>query len=140
MPLLKSLREKGFYIEIESNGTIVPQAQFVAVIDQWNISPKLANSGNPLSAREIPRAYEFFTSLPSSFFIYIIQSEDDLFEVQGLVEKYHIALNKVILMPEATDRETLLERGRWLAELCKDRGYRFSTRLQVLLWGDKRGA
>jgi 7-carboxy-7-deazaguanine synthase len=31
------------------------------------------------------------------------------------------------------------ERGLWLAEICKTTGYRFSPRLHVDLWGDKRG-
>jgi len=41
-------------------------------------------------------------------------------------------------MPEAQNREMLLRKSRWLVELCKNRGYMFSTRLQILLWGNKR--
>ena len=29
-------------------------------------------------------------------------------------------------MPEGTDASTLLERGRWLAEVCKEKGFRFT--------------
>jgi 7-carboxy-7-deazaguanine synthase len=42
-------------------------------------------------------------------------------------------------MPEGTTRDALRERGLWIAELCKRFGYRFSPRLHVDLWGDKRG-
>jgi hypothetical protein len=34
------------YIEVETNGTIQPSAYLSKRIDQWNCSPKLANSGN----------------------------------------------------------------------------------------------
>jgi len=137
--LLASLKTEGFYIEIETNGTIVPDGDLICLIDQWNVSPKLENSGNPLHLREIAEVYSFFTNLSSSYFKYVIQAEYDLSEVHDLIYKYNISRERVILMPEATDDETLIERGRWLAEVCKEEGYRFSTRLQVLLWRNKRG-
>ena len=45
----------------------------------------------------------------------------------------------VILMPEGTDADRLRERGIWLAEICKYEGFRFSPRLHVDLWGNRRG-
>jgi 7-carboxy-7-deazaguanine synthase len=42
-------------------------------------------------------------------------------------------------MPEGTDSERLRERGVWLAEVCKAEGFRFSPRLHVDLWGNRRG-
>ncbi len=59
------------------------------------------------------------------------------------MEEMRQALNaprsKVLLMPEGTNAETIRQRGLWLAEVCKEHGYRFSPRLHVDLWGDKRG-
>jgi 7-carboxy-7-deazaguanine synthase len=46
---------------------------------------------------------------------------------------------RVVLMPEGIDRDRLRERGRWIAEICKQEGFRFSPRLHVDLWGDMRG-
>jgi len=46
---------------------------------------------------------------------------------------------RVLLMPEGTDREVLQERSMWLAEICKSEGFRFSPRLHVDLWGNRRG-
>ena len=34
------------------------------------------------------------------------------------------------------DRE---EDGRWIAEICKREGYRYTPRLHVELWGARRG-
>ena len=42
-------------------------------------------------------------------------------------------------MPEGTDADRLRERGVWLAEICKEEGFRFSPRLHVDLYGNRRG-
>jgi 7-carboxy-7-deazaguanine synthase len=42
-------------------------------------------------------------------------------------------------MSEGTDAETLRERGLWIAEICKQEGYRYTPRLHVELWGARRG-
>jgi organic radical activating enzyme len=138
IPLLERLKNKEFDIEIETNGTIVPAAGLVNLIDHWSVSPKLGNSGNSLSSREVPEAYEFFGALSSSHFKYVIENHDDFVEVQSIIPKYNLAAERIILMPEAPNREVLLQRSRWLVELCKAQGYLFSTRLQILLWGNRR--
>ena len=51
--VLLPLKMEGYYIEIETNGTIPPTNSLLSLADQWNVSPKLENSGNPLSAREV---------------------------------------------------------------------------------------
>jgi len=137
-PLLESLKNKEFYIEIETNGTVVPFSGLVDLANHWSISPKLGNSGNSLSLREIPQAYDFFGALSNSHFKYVIENQDDFSEVRSTISKYNLDSEKIILMPEARNREALLRKSRWLVEVCKDHGYMFSTRLQILLWGNMR--
>jgi len=139
IPLLECLKSKGFNIEIETNGTFLPAAGLVNLVDHWSVSPKLENSGNSLPLREVPEAYKFFGTLPSSHFKYVIEDHDDFMEVQSIISKYSLATERIVLMPEAQNREVLLQRSRWLVELCKAQGYLFSTRLQILLWGNRRG-
>jgi 7-carboxy-7-deazaguanine synthase len=136
--LLTMFQNKAFSIEIETNGTITPIDGLIKFVDQWNISPKLESSGNPINMREVAKTYECFTSLTSSYFKFVIQTERDLNEVQTLVNRYHIANNKIILMPEATNKKTLITRSKWLVDICKEQDYRFSTRLQILLWDNAR--
>ena len=52
-PLAVSLRQRGFFCEVETNGTLVPDAEMVEAISQWNVSPKTASSGNPNGRREL---------------------------------------------------------------------------------------
>jgi 7-carboxy-7-deazaguanine synthase len=70
---------------------------------------------------------------------FVMARADDLDEVRRLVEMLSADRERVILMPEGTDSERLRERGLWLAEVCKEEGFRFSPRLHVDLWGNRRG-
>ena len=137
--VLLPLKMEGYYIEIETNGTIPPTNDLLSLADQWNVSPKLENSGNPLAVREVLEAYSVFTSLSSSYFKFVIIDESDLNEVRTLTNKYRIAPTRVLLMPEGTEREKVLARGRWLVDVCREQGYRFCTRLHILLWDNTRG-
>lgn len=134
-----SLKREGYYIEVETNGTIPPSEDLESSVDQWNVSPKLENSGNPSSLSEVPESVGLFTRLSSSYFKFVIQADSDLNDVYKFVRKYQIEREKVILMPEGTERETILNRGKWLADSCRNQGYRFCTRLHILLWGSTRG-
>lgn len=139
IPLLEHLESNGFFIEIETNGTIVPDQRLLNLVDYWSVSPKLQNSGNSQSLREVPECYRLFASITSCHFKYVIQNEYDFKEVQTIADKYGLVPEKIILMPEAQNREDLLSRSRWLVELCKAQDYIFSTRLHILLWGNERG-
>lgn len=137
--LAGELKAANFYIEIETNGTILPQTDLTEQIDQWNVSPKLENSGNPAAEREIPSAYLFFSGLKNSYFKFVMESEEDLTEIQSLARKYRIRKEKMILMPQASTKDELHRRSARLIEICKETGYRFGPRLQVQLWGAARG-
>ena len=70
---------------------------------------------------------------------FVMERPEDLAEAAALVELLGADRTRVILMPEGTDRERLAERSGWLAEICKQEGFRFSPRLHVDLWGNRRG-
>jgi 7-carboxy-7-deazaguanine synthase len=139
LPLLERMKDDGFWMEIETNGTIVPGKKLLGLVDHWSISPKLGNSGNPPSSRENPRALRLFRDVLSAHFKFVMEKTDDVVDLRVLLEKYGILGDKVVLMPQARDREVLLETSRWLVDICKSEGYLFSARLQILLWGDRRG-
>jgi 7-carboxy-7-deazaguanine synthase len=60
-------------------------------------------------------------------------------EVEAMIAAIDGDRSRVVLMAEGRDAATLRERARWLVEICKQRGYRYSPRLQVDIWGDERG-
>jgi 7-carboxy-7-deazaguanine synthase len=133
------LREAGFRIEIETNGTIVPGAALAAAVEQWNVSPKLESSKNLLRSRRRPEALTWFAQHPDAHFKFVVSSLADLVEIDELVAEYAIASPRVILMPEGTEPEILAERSRWMVDECRARGFRLGARLHVVLWGSTRG-
>lgn len=137
VPLLEGCVQRGWPVEIETNGTIVPQHGLLDRVHQWNVSPKLANSGVPLDKRIRPDALDALVASRRAVFKFVVASEADLDEVAELVAAH--ALRPVWIMPEGTDPTVLLERARALAQPVLDRGWNLAGRLHVLLWGDERG-
>ena len=88
-PLALSLKSQGFFCEVETNGTLVPQPEMVEAVDQWNVSPKLDNSGKP-GRREVPQALGAFRDLDAAYFKFVMVEPADVDEVCGLVERYDI--------------------------------------------------
>jgi organic radical activating enzyme len=138
-PVAASLRRRGIYTEVETNGTIAPEPEMARAISQWNVSPKTASSGNRQEAREKPRALRAFGKLKNAYFKFVVVEPPDVDDVSKLVDEYGLERDRVLLMPEGATAEVILERGRWVASACAERGFRFSTRLHILLWGDERG-
>ncbi len=137
-PLLTALREAGMRVEVETNGTIVP-AEIAGLVDQWNVSPKLTSSGNEQAAREVPLALRWFAEEPRATFKFVVATQPDIAEASDLVARYGMPTDRVMLMPEAADPETLADRSPWVVEQCQLMGYRFGPRLHVALWGAARG-
>lgn len=137
------LREAGLHITIETAGTVFHPV----ACDLMSISPKLSNSTpndpkwsaqhdrvriQPDVLRQLMERYPYQLK-------FVIAEPDDLDEVRTLTEMLKADRERVVLMPEGVERDKLRERGRWIAEICKQEGFRFSPRLHVDLWGDKRG-
>jgi 7-carboxy-7-deazaguanine synthase len=141
-PLTERLRALGLHITIETAGTV---SRPVAC-DLMSISPKLSNSTpsgpwavqhdrlriQPEILRELMGRYPYQLK-------FVIAAPGDLAEVRDLLEKLAADRACVVLMPEGTDRDLLRERSLWLAEICKEEGFRFSPRLHVELYGNRRG-
>ena len=138
MRYLKAI-DAAYSFEIETNGTLVASKAFDDLVTQYNVSPKLANSGNPEKLREKSKAYRFFVEQDKAWFKFVLANKNDLEEVENLIKKYKIPAHRVILMPEGSNRKTLSSRRKWLIEICKDKGFRFSDRLHVEVWGSKKG-
>ena len=135
-------RERGMHITIETAGTVFTPV----ACDLMSISPKLSNSTpegvfraqheklrqQPEVLRRLMVEYDYQLK-------FVIAREDDIGEVCAVVSQVNAPSGKVILMPEGIRADVLRERGVWLAEICKQYGFRFSPRLHVDLYGNRRG-
>jgi organic radical activating enzyme len=137
--LFGELRKYDFRIEIETSGTIEPVEELAKLVAQWNVSPKLSNSGNALPARLRGGPLTWFAGMKTANFKFVITHASDLDEVEQLCSRFGIERHRILLMPEATESHRLVETGRWLADECVKRGFRLTTRLHVSLWDTVRG-
>ena len=126
-------------IEIETNGTTKAPSHVDMRVDQYNVSPKLAHSGNEAELALIPARLDAYAADPRAWFKFVIAEPSDVDEVLALQRRYRFKPGHVFLMPEGTDSEAIGSRARWLSELCLKHGFRMSDRLHIHLYGDTRG-
>lgn len=138
-PLLATLKRDGFFIEVETNGTIPPGDEFARSVDCFNVSPKISNSLVPEAARLRADPLAAFVKSGKAWFKFVVCRQEDVAEVESVISKMRIPRDRVLLMPEGTDPATILKRGLWLVDVCKERDFRFAPRFQILLYGNVRG-
>ncbi len=126
-------------LEIETNGTIRPSATLIQRVEQWNVSPKLHNSGVPRQHRLRFDALMALRGTERAWLKLVVADPSDVSEADALIEELEWPQRRVMWMPQADSAETLAERGPWVAEVALERNHCFSTRLQILLWGNQRG-
>ncbi|MEM1151307.1 MAG: 7-carboxy-7-deazaguanine synthase QueE [Pseudomonadota bacterium] len=132
-------RDAEWVIEIETNGTIAPRGDVFALIDQFNVSPKLAHSGNAAKLRRRDPVLADYAKDPRAVLKFVVEAPSDVAEVDEIVGAVAMPTDRVWLMPEGTDSDTLTARSAWVRDICATRGYRFSDRLHIHAHGDTRG-
>ncbi|MEQ1494129.1 MAG: 7-carboxy-7-deazaguanine synthase QueE [Novosphingobium sp.] len=129
----------GASVEIETNGTVTPHPALDPLVAQYNVSPKLAHSGNSAELALLPERLSAWAAEPKAYFKFVISAPEDLSEALDLIERHGMNRARVFIMPEGTDSAILRERERWLAPLALQHGLRLSDRLHIHLYGDTRG-
>ena len=147
---LDKLVVEGKKFHVETNGSLIPtepldttlpdgykihrEAMDKEVIKHfnWVVSPKMQNAGQQLDKK----AMQYWTSKDWCIFKFIIQNATDIDEVDAVVNEFAIPKQKVYLGLEGCTRESQLQPE--LVDKITARGYNFSPRLHVMLWGAKR--
>jgi len=144
--LTKSIQGLGLHVTIETAGTVYQPAG----CDLMSISPKLENStphereggkwaaqherlrSQPEVLKQLMAEYEYQLK-------FVVASPEDMAEIAKMLEDIHADRGRVVLMPEGTTSEAIRGRAPWLTEICKREGFRYSPRLHIDLWGNRRG-
>jgi len=126
-------------VEVETNGTIVPEPPALSRVNQWNVSPKLSNAGDPEHFRIKPEVLRILRGTGRAYLKLVVRGDADYAEADALVAQLAWPSERVLLMPEATDRDSLRARSLEVAEAARARSFRFSSRLHLELWGGRRG-
>ncbi len=134
------------HITIETAGTVDAHVR----CDLMSISPKLANS-TPRTRdngrwadqherlRYQPEILRRLIQLYPYQLKFVITEPGDVQQVNAIVSEIGASRSRVVLMAEGVDAATLAERGRWLADIAKQEGFRMTPRLHIDLWGNRRG-
>jgi len=134
------------HVTVETAGTVYQPVK----CDLMSISPKLSNSTphdpeagkwaaqhdrlryQPAVLRKLMDAYPYQLK-------FVVSSPEDLSQIESILTATQAARDRVVLMPEGIDQQTLRDRGVWITELCKREGFRYSPRLHIDLYGNRRG-
>jgi 7-carboxy-7-deazaguanine synthase len=132
----------GLHVTVETAGTVYQPVK----CDLMSISPKLANSTpkgqwaaqherlryQPEVLKRLMGEYEYQLK-------FVVASPEDMAEIESVLARTGADRQRVVLMAEGTDAVVLAQRARWLTEICKCEGFRFSPRLHIDLYGNRRG-
>lgn len=129
----------GMIVEVETNGTVKPAEALDRLVAQYNVSPKLSHSGNPAELALIPERLEGWAAEPKATFKFVVANLEDVAEVLALAEAHGIPRERIMVMGEGTDQQTLERREAWLADVCIREQLTLSKRLHIQLFGDSRG-
>ena len=144
------LKESGKHITIETAGTIAPNG---IQCDLASLSPKLSDSTPKegdinkewIDRHESKRLdYDILSEWVNSYNFqlkFVVSKEEEIKEIQNVISriKGKILPEKVLLMPEGIDSDTLRSRYDLLIDLCKENGYRLCNRLHIDLFGNTPG-
>lgn len=128
------------FVEVENEAVLMPSKDLTRLVSQWNNSPKLANSNMKLRARFKPDILHYMSSLPNSWFKFVVSEESDWDEIESTFLKVGIIRREqVILMPCGEDQKALSGTRELAAEMAVKHNVRFTDRLHVTIWNKKTG-
>lgn len=140
---LKAFKNKyGFkpYVEVENEAVLMPTTEFVELVDWWNNSPKLSNSGMKERVRIKPLVLAYMGSLPNSIYKFVVNNQNDWNEIhRDYISSGFIKKEKIVIMPEGQTQEELSKTRELAAEIAIKEGVRFTDRLHVTIWNKRVG-
>jgi 7-carboxy-7-deazaguanine synthase len=137
--LIQELKSYEFeFFQIETNGTITPSDELLEVVTWWNCSPKLENSKITSNLRISPEALIKLTNSNKADFKFVVSSKEDINEIYSDYLKY-INKDSIFLMAEGNSQEKQIKSMAWIGSYCKNENLKYSPRLHVLAFGNKRG-
>lgn len=134
------LRSLGWVVEVETSGSVSP-GPLAELVDQFNVSPKLAHSGVAERARLRLPVLDEFARRASASFKFVVEGLSDLDEVANLLGKLSVAVpsHRVFVMAQGTTSDLVLKRSRELNDAVVARGWGLTPRWHTLLWNNEHG-
>ena len=162
---IEMVMQEDYFVTVETNGTQGPCND--TLIDFYSISPKLSTSvpipgkiyKGPNGAeykfteeackqynkeRYNPAATAALMDMADFQLKFVYSGPESIDSIMGFLRDLdelgaRFEPGDIMLMPEGTTPEQLDRVSRDAAAVCIERGYHFSDRLHIRIWGDKRG-
>lgn len=135
------------HVTFETNGTQELGSELAKELEHYDVtfsvSPKLGISGESIDVACRPDAVKTYG--PYADFVllkFVVRNTDCLGEVEAFLIRYDMAkaqYDRVSLMPEGATIEGLGLTAKKVADICLDKGFRYSPRLHVDLYGNTFG-
>jgi len=145
--LTAGLKERHYHITIETAATIFKPV----ACDLASLSPKLSNStpwkretgkfaemheGHRLNLPVIQRFMEGYDYQLK----FVADKKKDFAEIERVLKSLkNVNRDRVLVMAQGRTKRELSEKARWIVDLCKQHGFRYTPRLQIELYGNRRG-
>ena len=147
IPLCSRLRAIGRHVTIETAGTL----HLPVECDLMSISPKFASSAPDAKAhshwhhrhereRHRPEVIRRLVSEYEYQVKFVVDAAEDVEAVRDYLNEFpQISRERVLLMPQGADQETLDAQAVWVKPICEAEGLVFCPRKQIEWFGTVRG-
>lgn len=132
--LLADERLADMSIEFETNGSqrLLPTMELFKNRLNFNISPKLEDSGNK------PYKVNFYANSVLKF-VYVSQESEEFIDRFLDENKKEIGDMPIFIMPEGISAQAFAGKTQDAMNYCMKKGFRFTPRLHIYLFGNQRG-
>lgn len=145
LQLVRTLRERGKEVEIETNGTQIPNPEWLALAVeysdlgvQFNVSPKLWHSGVEWDTAINIDALTAYKHL-GAVFKFVVKQPHCIHQIEYLANLAGLEADTIWLMPEGRTALEVTENLQWVFDECVRHNWNLTPRLHVLAYNDKRG-
>lgn len=145
--LTAKLRTLGTHITIETAATLFKPV----ACDLVSASPKLAHStpwrrakGKFAKTHEARRlnfqVMQQFIDRYDYQLKFVVDQKEDFAEIEAILERLErVQPSRVLIMGQGQTARELRDKAKWIIELCKLHGFGYTPRLQIELFGNRRG-
>lgn len=145
--LTSKLKKRSYHITIETAATIFKPV----VCDLASLSPKLSNStpwkrekGKFAKMHEGHRlnllVIQGFMERYDYQLKFVVERRSDFNEIREILRKLRDAdPTRVLIMAQGRTKKDLARKTPWIVDLCKEHGFRYTPRLQIEIYGNRRG-
>ena len=71
---------------------------------------------------------------------FVADKKKDFSEIEEILGKLkNVERDRVLIMAQGRTKKELRKRAPWIVDLCKKHGFRYTPRLQIELFGNRRG-